>query len=232
MAEEMNLLLDADKIIAQWAANPEDAIQLIPVMDELGKLTKAAAHAYLPAMAELGEKIHSVYETVIAGQLGCSPEVCRTLNNAHVALLDMVDAIAAGQNLYGIPDAVNEALDELLSTEAVTLSTLINDEIPVVDDEIAFADATSDEDAAEIPLAELEEVIELVDRPPGKRLMIRAGDLAQGAAIGDSIAINGCCLTVIDISGAQFGFDAGEDQAHFAVDVNVIGLGHCFSPFC
>ena len=163
MAEEMNLLLDADKIIAQWAANPEDAIQLIPVMDELGKLTKAAAHAYLPAMSELGEKIHSVYETVIAGQLGCSPEVCRTLNNAHVALLDMVDAIAAGQNLYGIPDAVNEALDELLSTEAVTLSTLINDEIPVVDDEVAFAGATSDEVAAEIPLAELEEVIELVE---------------------------------------------------------------------
>ncbi len=161
MAEEMNLLLDADKIIAQWAANTDDAIQLIPVMDELGKLTKAAAHAYLPAMAELGEKIHSVYETVIAGQLACSPAVCRTLNGAHVALLDMVDAIAAGQNLHGIPETVNAALDELLSTEAVTLSTLINDEIPVIDDEVAYATDTADEAAEELPLAELEEVIEL-----------------------------------------------------------------------
>src|SRR5690606_13845528 len=72
MAEEMNLLLDADKIIAQWQANPGDTAELIPVMDELGKLTKAAAHAYLPAMAELSEKIHSVYEAIITDHIGCS----------------------------------------------------------------------------------------------------------------------------------------------------------------
>ncbi|MDZ4263833.1 MAG: Hpt domain-containing protein [Pseudomonadota bacterium] len=169
MAEEMNLLLDADKIIAQWAADPTDAIQLIPVMDELGKLTQAAAHAYLPAMAELSEKIHSVYETVIAEQLACSPAVCTTLNAAHIALLDMVDAIAAGQNLNGIPDAVNDALDELLSTEAVTLSTLINDEIfsaeeeiPVIEDVALVEEIPSLEEA--IPLAELDEVIEF-DEP-------------------------------------------------------------------
>jgi chemosensory pili system protein ChpA (sensor histidine kinase/response regulator) len=174
MAEEMNLLLDADKIIAQWAADPSDAIQLIPVMDELGKLTKAAAHAYLPAMAELSEKIHSVYETVIAEQLACSPAVCTTLNAAHIALLDMVDAIAAGQNLHRIPDAVNDALDELLSTEVVTLSTLINDEIPLVEEDIplfeeevapvAVEEAAAEEE--EIPLAELDEVIEF-DEPAG-----------------------------------------------------------------
>ena len=188
MAEEMNLLLDADKIIAQWAADPSDAVQLIPVMDELGKLTKAAAHAYLPVMAELSEKIHSVYETVIAGQLACSPAVCTTLNAAHIALLDMVDAIAAGQNLNGIPDAVNDALDELLSNEAVTLSALINDEIfPIVDEipliekvalveevpsledelplieEVALVEEVPSLEEA-IPLAELDEVIEF-DEP-------------------------------------------------------------------
>lgn len=173
MAEEMNLLLDADKIIAQWAANPADAVQLIPVMDELGALTQAAAHAYLPAMAELSEKLHSVYETIIADQLACSPAVCTTLNAAHIALLDMVDAIAAGQNLNGIPDAVNDALDELLSTEAVTLSTLINDEVPTAYDYLAAAtdddlgltdDDRSAPDDEEISAAELDEVIEF-DEP-------------------------------------------------------------------
>ncbi len=162
MAEEMNLLLDADKILAQWAADPSDAVQLIPVMDELGKLTQAAAHAYLPAMAELSEKIHSVYETIIAGQLACTPGVCTTLNSAHIALLDMVDAIAAGQNLNGIPDGVNDALDELLSIEAVTLSTLINDEIPLVEEELPLIEETVLADDA-IPLAGVDEVIELGD---------------------------------------------------------------------
>lgn len=168
MAEEMNLLLDADKIIAQWAADPADAVQLIPVMDELAKLTQAAAHAYLPAMAELSEKIHSVYETVIADQLACSAGVCHTLNTAHIALLDMVDAIAAGQNLNGIPDAVNDALDELLSTEVVTLSTLINDDIPLVEEELPAIEESAlveeiDLDEEAIPLAEVAEVIELDD---------------------------------------------------------------------
>ena len=182
MAEEMNLLLDADKIIAQWAADPSDAIQLIPVMDELGKLTKAAAHAYLPAMAELSEKIHSVYETVIAEQLACSPAVCTTLNAAHIALLDMVDAIAAGQNLHKIPDAVNDALDELLSTEVVTLSTLINDEIPLVEEdiplieeEVALLEEAASEDE-EIPLAELDEEIEFDEPAPHYTSAAQADD--------------------------------------------------------
>lgn len=115
MAEEMNLLLDADKIIAQWQNTPDESVELIPVMDELGKLTQAAAHAYLPPMASLSEKIHGVYERIIAKDLSCSPALCHSLNQAHLALLDMVDAIAAGQNLNDIPPAINQALDDLLN---------------------------------------------------------------------------------------------------------------------
>ena len=145
MAEEMNLLLDADKIIAQWQANPADTVELIPVMDELGKLTKAAAHAYLPAMAELSEKIHSVYEAIIADQLSCSAQVCSSLNLAHVALLDMVDAIAAGQNLNGVPDSINDALDDLLSTEVVTLTALSTHELGGFDEEIPLMEAVEED---------------------------------------------------------------------------------------
>ncbi|PTY01353.1 riboflavin synthase [Verrucomicrobia bacterium LW23] len=35
----------------------------------------------------------------------------------------------------------------------------------------------------------------------GTRLVIDAGAIAQGVAIGDSISTNGCCLTVVKISG-------------------------------
>lgn len=120
MAEEMNLLLDADKIIAQWQNTPDESVELIPVMDELGKLTQAAAHAYLPPMASLSEKIHGVYERIIAKDLSCSPALCHSLNQAHLALLDMVDAIAAGQNLNDIPPAINQALDDLLNPPALS----------------------------------------------------------------------------------------------------------------
>jgi len=39
------------------------------------------------------------------------------------------------------------------------------------------------------------------------RLMIDAGALAEGARLGDSVAINGCCLTVTVVDGTQLGFD-------------------------
>lgn len=39
------------------------------------------------------------------------------------------------------------------------------------------------------------------------RLVIDAGPLAEGARAGDSIALNGCCLTVTTIEGSRLGFD-------------------------
>ncbi len=127
MAEEMNLLLDADKTIAQWQDHPGNQQILRPMIDELGRLTQAAAHAYLPPMAELSEKIRTVYDAALAGHLAFTPSVCASLTAAHSALLDMVDAIAAGQNLMGIPEGINEVLDEMLSNEVVTLTALSDD---------------------------------------------------------------------------------------------------------
>ena len=51
----------------------------------------------------------------------------------------------------------------------------------------------------------------IVDQPPGKRFTVDAGCVSEEAAIGDSIAINGCCLTVVSISGSKLDFEAGEE---------------------
>lgn len=49
------------------------------------------------------------------------------------------------------------------------------------------------------------------DRPPGKRLRLRLPEIACEAELGESIAINGCCLTVIDIDDGTLAFDAGPE---------------------
>lgn len=54
-------------------------------------------------------------------------------------------------------------------------------------------------------------VVALKDEPPGKRLVLRAGDVAAGAKLGDSIAINGCCLTVVAVDGETLEFEAGPE---------------------
>ena len=45
----------------------------------------------------------------------------------------------------------------------------------------------------------------------GVRLDLDAGPLADGAKLGDSIAINGCCLTVTTLDGPRLGFDLLEE---------------------
>ena len=46
------------------------------------------------------------------------------------------------------------------------------------------------------------------------RLVIEAGRLAEGTQPGDSIAINGCCLTATSLDGSKLGFDLlAETQA-------------------
>jgi riboflavin synthase len=54
-------------------------------------------------------------------------------------------------------------------------------------------------------------VAEIVPEPPGVRLVIREPRIAAAAAIGDSVALNGCCLTVVSIAGDSLAFQAGEE---------------------
>jgi len=51
----------------------------------------------------------------------------------------------------------------------------------------------------------------LEPRTAGIRLVIDAPAIAEGVQIGDSIANNGCCLTVVQINETLLGFDAGPE---------------------
>ncbi len=57
----------------------------------------------------------------------------------------------------------------------------------------------------------LAEVIDVVPEPPGVRITIREPQIAAAAKLGDSIAINGCCLTVVGIDDDRLSFQAGEE---------------------
>lgn len=46
---------------------------------------------------------------------------------------------------------------------------------------------------------------------PGVRLVVRAVIVAKDASVGDSIAVSGCCLTVVKRERGQLTFEAGEE---------------------
>ncbi len=55
-------------------------------------------------------------------------------------------------------------------------------------------------------------VIGVTDQPPGRRIVIAAGPVAEEVQTGDSIAINGCCLTVVALDADRLEFEAGEES--------------------
>lgn len=57
----------------------------------------------------------------------------------------------------------------------------------------------------------LGEVLQVVDQHPGRRLTLRPLEPMGAARIGDSIAINGCCLTVIQVADGRWTFEAGPE---------------------
>jgi riboflavin synthase len=57
----------------------------------------------------------------------------------------------------------------------------------------------------------LAEVADVVAEPPGVRLVIREPLIATQSKLGDSIAINGCCLTVVAVDDDRLSFQAGEE---------------------
>src|SRR5262245_27784061 len=57
----------------------------------------------------------------------------------------------------------------------------------------------------------LAQVAAVIAEPPGVRIVIREPQIAAQAKAGDSIALNGCCLTVVEIDGDRLEFQAGAE---------------------
>jgi riboflavin synthase len=72
-------------------------------------------------------------------------------------------------------------------------------------------------------------VADIAPEPPGVRLVVAVGQIADDVKIGDSIAVNGCCLTVVRIDGKSLSFQAGEEtlnrtnlgRLHSGSEVNI-----------
>jgi riboflavin synthase len=60
-------------------------------------------------------------------------------------------------------------------------------------------------------IVEMGKIVSLSGKAGGGRLSLEADSILSGAALGDSIAINGTCLTVVEISGKTLSFDLSDE---------------------
>jgi len=54
-------------------------------------------------------------------------------------------------------------------------------------------------------------VVSFVEQGEAFRLVLDVGELADGMVLGDSLACDGCCLTVVAVDGQKLGFDLLEE---------------------
>lgn len=60
-------------------------------------------------------------------------------------------------------------------------------------------------------IVETGEIISLKEKGAGVALSVSARDISEDAAIGDSIAVNGVCLTVVSVKGKKLSFDLSDE---------------------
>ena len=117
MAEEMTLLLDADEVVDQWCRDVNSEQRIPALVAELRTLSEGADQAKLPDMSSLAMQLVDIYGHLLQNLSWVDENAHMRLRSAHDALLDMVDAVAAGQNVVAPDPALLEAtqhyIDEL-----------------------------------------------------------------------------------------------------------------------
>jgi len=167
MAEEMHLLLDADLMIDEWQTTPASVDDWQPLRDELANLCHGAERANLQSMANLSRSLQQVFQGLIDGDVTPDQPNYAAILNGHSELMNIIDAIAAGQDL---PPENTDLLASLSSLPTTSLSiteseansgsvvdNLLDSQTQVLDpDEV-------DQETVEIFLEEAHELLEELD---------------------------------------------------------------------
>jgi chemosensory pili system protein ChpA (sensor histidine kinase/response regulator) len=166
MNDGMNQLLDIDSVIAAWKKVPATDQELRAVANEVANVQHGAERANLDSMAHLSEELHKQYEGLIAKKLLPDDELYDVLLDAHYALLDIIDAIAGGQDLPSANEGILQRLDDLsISKSALNealnqIEAVLIENNDVVDSLIVDADNDAEESVANAAAVEVTENLE------------------------------------------------------------------------
>ncbi|NWC73442.1 Hpt domain-containing protein [Pseudomonas sp. P7759] len=121
LAQGMDILLDAESLLRRWQQHPGERQELTALLDELTTLGEGAHVADLHAIDALCEALLDLYGAVEESSLAVSERFFHEAEQAHEALINMLDQLAAGQEISPAParvHALRELLDEALDPSA------------------------------------------------------------------------------------------------------------------
>ncbi|VVN28428.1 Hpt domain-containing protein [Pseudomonas fluorescens] len=124
LAQGMDILLDAESLLQRWQQHPGERQELSALLDELTTLGEGAHLADLLPVDVLCEALLDLYGAVEESSLAVSEQFFREAQNAHEALINMLDELAAGQEVTPQPErirALHDLLDESLDPSSMGL---------------------------------------------------------------------------------------------------------------
>ena len=151
LTQGMDVLLDADDIVKEWVTAPENIEALSTLNNELVQVVAGAEKAEILEVAELAQVLHELYNQILTveAETNYSPEdLADTLLSAHESLLNMLDCLAAGQNL----SVDNEILARVKERENLLQQSISIDLL----DEVEIADVAVETVDVEAEIVEVE----------------------------------------------------------------------------
>ena len=94
--EGLDIVLDADRILDQWAANPAENGALDQLRSELEQLTTGASEAGLGDISALSAALRETYDDAAARRIAPDEAFFETVRAAQEQLINMMDQVAAG----------------------------------------------------------------------------------------------------------------------------------------
>ncbi|MGR3889612.1 Hpt domain-containing protein [Pseudomonas sp. 1152_12] len=168
LAQGMDILLDAESLLRRWQQHPGERQELTALLDELTTLGEGAHIADLHAIDELCEALLDLYGAVEESSLAVSERFFHEAEQAHEALINMLDQLAAGQEISPAParvEALHELLDDALDPSATGLIKSDGSRALSIS-ELGAATAQLGQDTAmddEIVAIFLEEAVDILD---------------------------------------------------------------------
>ncbi|NVD35691.1 hybrid sensor histidine kinase/response regulator [Marinobacter lutaoensis] len=190
LGEGLDIVLDAEQILDQWARNPQETGPLQSLRQELEQLTQGAAEAGLTDVSALAGALTRVYRHIADRQDVPDEGFFSTVREAHEQLINMMDQVAAGLATEPAPD-LNARLEALAPETPApdAFEQAFTDDLEAIDlsldqDELEPA-APVDSDASDNgprPLSELDETDPAMDQELADIFLEEARDLVDSTA--------------------------------------------------
>ena len=116
LTQGMDVLLDADDIVKQWAIDPEETTAITQLSNELVQLSEIAKKAEINEVVELADLLNELYSEIqLVPRIANLSTLVECLLTAHESLLNMMDYLAAGQSLSADNEVLAQIKDTILS---------------------------------------------------------------------------------------------------------------------